>query len=461
MKKINGLKLPDAVGEIMDALEESGHEAFIVGGCVRDVLRGAEPADWDMCTDASPREMFAIFGKPEKKSEKDGEYYSGWRIFDTGARHGTVGILINDKLYEVTTYRVDGNYADNRHPDSVRFSRSIEDDLARRDFTVNAMAYNKKRGLIDLFGGQEDLQNGIIRCVGNPAERYLEDALRIMRAMRFSAQLSFSIETNTYEAMNKYAYLLHNISEERIREEFVKTLTGIGSLQSLDRCRKVIDEIIPEAVPMFGLDQKNDYHCYDVWQHTLHVVHYVINTVPLKLAAFFHDIGKPPCMTLTEDGWGHFYGHEHMSAEMAESVMKRLKFDNKTTALVKELIWYHGIVFQQTEKHAKHMLNKFGAEKLDMLTELEIADVSSQAPSCAEERIANIEKFRGITADILEQQKCFSMRDMAIDGRDILELGVPQGPEVGRILKALFSGVIDEKIPNEKEILRREAEKML
>ncbi|MCI2062297.1 MAG: HD domain-containing protein [Eubacteriaceae bacterium] len=461
MDKINDLKMPDAVGKIMNALEESGHEAFIVGGCVRDALRGAEPADWDMCTDATPWEMFDIFGKPEKTGGKNGEYYSGWRIFDTGAKHGTVSILINDKLFEVTTYRIDGKYADNRHPDSVRFSRSIEDDLARRDFTVNAMAYNEKRGLIDIFGGREDLRAGIIRCVGNPAERYLEDALRIMRAMRFSAQLSFTIEKNTYDAMNKYAYLLHNISEERIREEFVKTLTGIGSLQSLDRCRKVVGEIIPEAVLMFGLDQKNDYHCYDVWQHTLHVVHYVMNTAPLKLAAFFHDIGKPPCMTLTEDGWGHFYGHEHMSAEMAESVMKRLKFDNKTTALVKELIWNHGIVFQQTAKHARHMLAKFGEEKLNMLIELELADVSSQAPSCAEERVANIEKFRGIVSDILEQQKCFSMRDMAIDGIDIMELGVPQGPEIGRILKALFARVMDEEIPNEKDILRREAEKML
>lgn len=446
------IKLPDKVREIIKMIESSGHEAFAVGGCVRDSLLGSIPNDWDLCTDATPSEMFDIFGAPCSHA---GE----WRTIDTGAKHGTVTVLHERDMFEVTTYRVDGKYVDSRHPASVTFARNIEADLSRRDFTVNAMAYNESRGLVDIFGGADDLEDGIIRCVGSPPERFLEDALRIMRAMRFSSQLGFAIDPDTFSAMNKYAYLLHNISAERVREEFVKTLTGAGSMYALDPCRIIIAEVIPEAEPMFDLDQKNDYHCYDVWQHTLHAVHYVVNTPALKVAAFFHDIGKPPCMTLPEDDWGHFYGHEHKGAEIAETVMKRLKFDNKTTALVKELIWNHGIVFQQTEKHARRMLNKFGEAKLHMLIELELADVSSQAPFCVEERVANIEAFRAIAANVIAQKQCFSIRDMAVNGNDLMDAGVPQGPELGALLHKLFELVLDKKIPNEKEALMEEVRK--
>lgn len=477
------INIPSEVEAITELLEDAGHEAFIVGGCVRDSLleaAGADeagcgekagaagsgaaesddsgsapagsqagPADWDMCTDATPEEMIALFGG------------AGLRIADYGAKHGTVAVISGGSAYEVTTYRIDGGYSDARHPDAVTFTRSLEEDLARRDFTVNAMAYNEERGLVDPFGGRGDLARGVIRCVGDPDKRFREDALRIVRAMRFCSKLGFTADEKTRDAAIGNRALLRNISAERIRAEFVKTLTGKGARPALDAFRDVVAEFIPEAAAMFDLDQQNDYHCYDVWQHTLHAVENAADVGIVKIAAFFHDIGKPGCKTVTEDGWGHFYGHEHAGAEIADNVMRRLRFDNRTRETVTELIYNHGIVFQETEKHARRMLNKFGPEKLELLTQLELADVKSQAEFCREERVDRINAFREIAARVIEQQQCFKISDMAVDGRDVLRMGVPQGPEVGRVLKGLFALVADGELANDRDVLLRKAHEMI
>ena len=439
------IDIPSEVKEILWLLRAAGHEAYIVGGCVRDSLMGTEPGDWDFCTDALPDDMIGIFGS------------SGLCTLDYGAKHGTVAAVLHGKAYEVTTYRIDGGYSDSRHPDAVTFTRSLEEDLARRDFTVNAMAYSEERGLVDPFGGREDLERGVLRCVGDPEKRFREDALRIVRAMRFCSKLGFAADRETKDAAIGNRALLHDISAERIRVEFVKTLRGSAARQALDEFRDVVAEFIPEAAPMFDLDQQNDYHCYDVWQHTLHAVENAEDNEVVKIAAFFHDIGKPGCKTVTDDGWGHFYGHELAGAEITDRVMRRLRFDNRTRETVTELIYYHGIVFQQTEKHARRMLNKFGPEKLELLTQLELADVKSQAPFCRDERVRGIEAFRAIAADVIRQQQCFKIADMAVGGNDILRMGVPQGPEVGRILKELFELVADGEIPNDRDTLLRKA----
>lgn len=433
------IRLPGQVAALLDILEDAGYEAFAVGGCVRDSLLSRAPNDWDICTSARPEEIKSCF--------------SGFQVIETGLKHGTLTVLSNGQPYEITTYRIDGDYSDGRHPDQVAFTSHIEKDLARRDFTVNAMAYNPSTGLIDPFGGAFDLSCGLLRCVGDPKTRFCEDGLRILRAVRFASQLEFHIEEKTADALFSCHPLLDRISAERIRTEFEKLLCGPGAMSVLTDYRDILAHIIPEIRPMFDLDQQNPYHIYTVWDHTLHAVAHIKNTPVLKLCAFFHDIGKPGSMTVEENGRGHFYRHEGLSAELAHQVLKRLKYDNHTREAVTEVIGLHGTVFRPSPKQARKLLNKLGEDRLRLLIELEYADVKSQNPIYTKERVANISAFSRIVDDVLAAEQCFSLKHLAVKGSDLLEAGFPQGPQIGRILELLLEQVLEGSLPNERQAL--------
>lgn len=441
------IKLPLPVAALLDRLTAFGCEAFVVGGCVRDSLLGKAPADWDICTSAEPEDLK--------------ECFSGFRVIETGLKHGTLTVLLEGQPFEITTYRIDGAYSDGRHPDEVCFTPLLTEDLRRRDFTINAMAYHPSAGLVDPFGGREDLKAGRIRCVGCPEKRFSEDGLRIMRALRFSSCLGFEIEEETAKALHSCARLLQRVSAERIRIELDKLLAGGGAMKVLAEYRDVIACFLPEIRPMFDLDQKNPYHAYTVWDHTLHAVSHIQNTPVLKLAALFHDIGKPGSMTADEDGFGHFYKHEVLSETLARQAMLRLKYDNRTREQTLLLVRNHSIVFRQSEKQVRRLLARLGEENLRLLMELERADVKSQNPRYTEERVLNINAFEALLDQVLAAEQCFSLRQLAVRGTDLLKLGVPQGPEVGRILGALFEQVLEGQLPNEREPLLAEAKRLL
>lgn len=440
------IRLPDKVALLISMLENCGHEAFAVGGCVRDSLLGRSPNDWDICTDATPTQMKRCFHT--------------MRTIETGIKHGTLTVLADHEPFEITTYRIDGTYTDGRRPDQVQFTSDIEADLSRRDFTINAMAYNKTSGLIDPFEGARDLKLGMIRCVGTAEKRFEEDALRIMRGLRFASQLGFIIEEKTANALYICRHLLSYISAERIRVEFDKLLCGSAAAEVLATHREIIAQVIPEIRPMFDLDQQNQFHVYSVWDHTLHAVSHIKNTSELKLCAFFHDIGKPPRMTVDERGCGHFYKHELDSERLTDTIMSRLKYDNRTKETVTTIVRNHGIVFRPSLKQARRLLGKLGEEKLRLLIEMEFADVKSQNPVYTKERVTNIQAFQEKVDEVLEAEQCFSLRDLELSGKDLLEMGIPQGPAIGKILGNLLDMVIEEELPNEKAALIEAASAM-
>ncbi|MBR0373454.1 MAG: HD domain-containing protein [Mogibacterium sp.] len=552
----------------MKRLEEAGYEAYLVGGCVRDLLLGRVPHDFDITTDALPDEVEALFDGVERGDAR-------WHTVPIGKEHGTIGVIASSQIFEVTTYRIDGTYSDNRHPDQVTFTRRLEDDLQRRDFTVNALAMDREGAVADFVGGRADLASEVLRAVGSPAERFDEDALRILRGVRFAAQLSgtdgapsaaapsdcpsaeapsdclsaaapsdcpsaaapsdcpsaaapsdcpsvakpfhFRIEPATAAAIHERKHLLHNIAAERIRAELDKILMAPGAVTVLREYRDVFAEFIPELAQGFDFDQRNPYHCYDVYEHTLHAVEAVPrvilpsqpaaaannNTItvagrsataqPLvvasndvaaadndittstervpasdndrayltvRLAALLHDVGKPACFIVKRDR-GHFYGHERVSADMAAEILRRLRYDNQTRSDVVALIRAHGTVFQLDERYVRHKLNQFGEERLRMLIALERADVSAQAEEIRAERIEAIDRFAGIVDKVLAEAQCFSLRDLAVDGRDLIALGVPAGPAVGDILSVLLENVIDGKIENDRSALLAFATQLL
>ena len=462
--------IPEGAKRIIEKLNECGHSAYIVGGCVRDMMLSRTPNDWDICTSAKPEEVMGVFGAKNQNANEGGETANRvneinsdqirYKVIPTGLKHGTVTIHMSES-YEVTTFRVDGAYTDSRHPDSVEFISSVEDDLARRDFTINAMALShagRHAGLVDPFGGMDDLEKGIIRCVGDPEKRFSEDALRILRCIRFAAQLGFEIEEKTAAAMTKLAPLLDNIAAERIRVEFDKLLCGKGALEVLKTHRQVIAQFIPEAATMFDLDQENPFHLYDVWMHTLHAVDSIPPEPVLRLAAFFHDIGKPPCKVVA-DGWGHFYGHEKTGADMTNEIMHRLKYDNATRHTVVRLIDKHGIVFNPAGKQAGRLLHKLGEADLRRLIRLERADVSAQHPDYVKERLENIDAFEKKVDDLIAADQVFQMRDLAIDGHDLISIGITEGKVIGKIKRLLLEKVIDGELENEPDALIEEAKK--
>lgn len=438
------IRLPGKVNKLITHLEASGFEAYAVGGCVRDSLMGRIPNDWDLCTNASPDEMKRCF--------------ADFRVIETGLKHGTLTVLLEGETFEITTYRIDGEYSDGRHPDQVTFTRSLKEDLARRDFTVNAMAYNDTSGIVDYFGGRDDLEAGILRCVGEPELRFTEDSLRILRCVRFASQLGFTIENSTVKAMNSCLPLLDRVAAERIRVELEKLLCGPDAVTVLRHHRDIIAHIIPEIRPIFDLDQRNGYHIYDVWEHSLQVLSNIPAEPVLRLAAFFHDIGKPGVMTIDYSrnpgsGWGHFYGHEAAGAEITDSIMRRLRFDNSTRKMVVDVIDAHKIIFQANQKHARRLLMKLGEETLRNLIQLELADVKGQNPVYTEERVSNILSFRDALDEVIAREQCFSIKHLAINGGDLLALGIPQGREIGRILNELLEQVVDGNLENSRPAL--------
>lgn len=430
--------LPEAVREALAILNQNGHEAYAVGGCVRDALRGAVPHDYDITTSARPEETAACF--------------AGRTLIETGLRHGTLTLHSGGMDLEITTYRRDGVYEDHRHPAAVTFSRSLTEDLARRDFTINAMAYHPQRGLVDPFGGRRDLAAGVIRCVGDPSGRFDEDALRILRALRFASVLDFQIETDTAAALAAQKNLLDHISRERIRTELVKLLCGRAAAGVLSSYFEVIAAVIPELLPMRGFAQKNPHHIHDVWGHTLAVVDAAPPLPHLRLAALLHDIGKPECFTVDAEGIGHFYQHEAAGAETTRRILHRLRFDQAALLRVVTLVREHGRQIEPSDKAVKRALRLLGPDMFFDLLALKRADNAGQAPAFAF-RQEGYDRLEAIATRVLAQKQCFSRRDLAVNGRDLLAAGIPAGPELGLALDRLLDAVIEERVPNEKDAL--------
>jgi len=441
------ISLPDGAKEIINIFWHHGHRAYIVGGCVRDCMMGTSPNDWDIATDALPDQVMACF--------------PGHKIIETGIKHGTITLFAASKPYEVTTFRIDGDYPDHRRPDHVNFTSCVTKDLARRDFTINAIAYHPDEGLVDPYGGAEDIQNKIIRCVGDADRRLGEDALRILRALRFAATLGFAIEQTTANSIHRNKHLLLSISAERIRAELCRLLVGKNAGQVLLAFADVLGVFIPEILPMAGFDQNNPHHYLDVWRHTVQTVVHAPPDVIVRLTMLFHDMGKPPTYTQDEAGIGHFYGHPKVSAEMARAILHRLKCDNETLHTVKTLVLYHDTQIEPQPKTVKRWLGRLGPENLGRLLSVKRADACGQAEQFRLDRFAQIDQIASCMEEILAQQQCFSLKDLQINGRDLLEMGVSQGSVIGEILRQLLDLVMDEQIENTKIALMREAKKLL
>lgn len=434
--------LPETVRKALEMLSEAGFEAYVVGGAVRDFLRGLLPHDFDLCTSARPEETKKVF--------------SGFVTIDTGIRHGTVTVLLGDSALEITTFRIERGYHDYRRPDSVTFVKSVTNDLARRDFTINAMAYCPQHGLCDPFGGQEDLKTGIIRCVGDADTRFGEDALRILRGLRLAAETGFSFEPETEASLEKNCGLLAKIAAERIREELCRTVVAPYAGRILERYPAVIGSVIPEILPMVGFQQRNRHHLHDVWRHTVWATQFAPTTVVLRLAVLLHDIGKPGCFTFDDSGVGHFYGHPQAGAEIAHRILLRLKFDRETTERVTLLVLSHDEMLGETEKLIRRRLAKYGEDVFRQLLAIKKADCIGQGtePGYLEQLL----QTEAILNRILEDQQCFRLEDLAVNGHDMLAFGL-RGKEIGAMLSKLLQMVVDAPDLNERDTLLKLCER--
>lgn len=430
------INIPQEVKFILNTLIDGGYEAYTVGGCVRDSILNKTPKDWDITTKAKPDEVIKLFDK----------------VILTGLKHGTVTVMVNNKGYEVTTYRTDGKYEDNRHPKEVTFVSSLKEDLARRDFTINAMAYNYKDGLIDHFNGLEDLNNQIIKTVGNPKERFNEDALRMLRAVRFSAQLDFEIDKNLFDAIRELKDNIKNISKERIRDEFNKIL--INNPRKIDTLKEcgMLELIIPHMGSIYNFNQNNSYHIYDLYNHTLKATEVIEQRLYLRLAMLLHDLGKVKTKTTDEKGISHYYNHSKESAEIAKNILKDLKYDNDTTNKVLTLIQYHDCILK-SKLSVKKLLNKIQEEAFRDLIKIQKADILAQNPIYAKERLLNLLSVESKLDLILEQKECFVLKDLNINGKDLIDLGFNKGKEIGEMLNYLLDKVIENPDLNDKEKL--------
>ena len=430
--------LPENVKYIIDTLERAGYEGYAVGGCVRDSLLGREPDDWDITTNAKPLQIKELFR----------------RTVDTGIQHGTVTVLVGSDTYEVTTYRIDGEYEDNRHPRQVEFTTSLIEDLKRRDFTINAMAYNDRDGIIDEFDGMGDLNSGIIRCVGSPVERFSEDALRIMRAVRFSAQLGYKIEENTLSAIKELSPNLKDISAERINTELTKLIVSKNPGHIRLLCETgIADVILPELSLVMNIEQNNPHHCYNVGEHIIRSVENIEADKALRYAMLFHDLGKGETKTTDENGVDHFHGHVHLSARMAVDIAHRLKFDNQTLNRVKKLVAYHDVKVELNIRSVRRLINKIGVEDFPDLLKVKQADMEAQSDYKREEKQKEIDTLWELYDRIIEQNDCVRISDLAINGKDLMEHGIEQGPKIGAVLNALLEKVMDDPSLNTKEKL--------
>lgn len=431
------ITIPAGAAEIIAVLKSNGFDAYVVGGCVRDSLLGKTPKDWDICTSAKPDDVIRCF--------------QDRRVIETGLKHGTVTVVVDDDQYEVTTFRIDGKYSDNRRPDSVQYVSKVEVDLSRRDFTMNAIAYNEDEGIIDPFGGVSDIENRTISCVGDPDDRFREDALRIMRAVRFASVYGFNINELTALSIHRNLDLLQNIASERITAELSKLICGSGVLHVLLTFSDVITAIIPEMSPCVGFSQNNKYHCHTVYDHiAVAVANSAVDDLVVRMSLLLHDIGKPCCYTEDENG-GHFHGHGVFSHDLAEKALSRLRFDNKTRDAILELVLYHDATIEPTPKTVRRWLNKIGAEQFSRLLRIRIADIKAHAPGTQESRIFKCSDLCVMLAH--ELNNCFSLKDLQINGREVMALGVPEGKQVGFILNTLLNFVINGDLPNKREAL--------
>lgn len=437
------MDMPKNVDIAINLLQSAGFEAYAVGGCVRDSLLGKTPNDWDITTSAKPEDMKSVF--------------ADFHCIDTGIKHGTVTVVIDGEPLEITTFRLDGEYEDNRHPKSVTFTSNLGADLGRRDFTVNAMAYSKKTGTVDLFGGQNDLKNKIIRCVGDPDRRFNEDALRILRALRFASALDFEIEEKTAQSLLKNRALLGNISEERIAKELLKLVCGKGAKRILTDFAPVLFEILPELQPMYKNSHDNPHHCYDIYEHTLIAVESIDPEPTLRFAMLLHDCGKPAVKKFDENGVAHFYGHQRISAEISAQILARLKVSNKFRDEILFLVSNHDRweLYENTEKMPRY-LSKFGLDGVLKLLKVMRADVLAQSPEYRY-RLDQIADAEEIAKNLVAQKPCLSLSELQINGRTLMDIGIPQGRKLGAVLAQLLDEVIDGVTKNTQEALTTRA----
>ncbi|MBR5230394.1 MAG: HD domain-containing protein [Firmicutes bacterium] len=434
------ISIPKNINFIINTLGEAGYEAFIVGGCVRDMLMEREPHDFDVTTSARPEQTKAILEA------------AGVKVFETGIKHGTVTAVIDGENVEITTYRIEKGYSDNRHPDLVEFTDSLREDLARRDFTMNAIAWNPQAGLKDYFGGQEDIEKCRIKAVGESDTRFKEDGLRILRAIRFASVLGFEIESETEAALARNKALLKKISVERSREELTKLLTGPGAGTTLMKYADIIGVVLPEILAMKGFQQRNPHHIYDVLEHSAVCVDRISPQPHLRWAALLHDVGKPDTFTMDDDGIGHFYGHGARSEAIARTIMHRLRFDTDTLKRTADLIKHHDLQIELTTKSVKKALNKLGEENLHHLILLKRADNMAQHPDLIG-RQQYYDHLEALIRQIIDESQCFTLKDLAVNGNDLIAIGITEGKQIGMILKSLLDDVIEGRIANEKDFL--------
>lgn len=430
--------LPTKVNTIIETIQANGYEAYAVGGCVRDSILGRTPKDWDITTSASPEEVKSWFAK----------------TFDTGIEHGTVTVLVGNEGFEVTTYRIDGIYEDSRHPKEVSFTRELKEDLLRRDFTINAMAYNKQEGLVDIFGGIDDLDAGIIRCVGDAKERFSEDALRILRAIRFASQLGFEIEHKTVEAIQSKAPTLDKISAERVQTELIKIMVSPHPDQIKRAYELGITKVIlPEFDAMMVTKQETPHHCMGVGEHTVKALLSIRAEKVLRLTMLLHDVAKPLCKTIDENGAAHFKRHEDIGEHMAKEILQRLKFDNDTLRKVCLLIRWHDCRIPAKQASVRRQMYKMGAEMFPFYLEVRRADLAAQSDYLKEEKKQILDETEEVYKAILANQECTSLKQLSVTGKDLIALGVKPGKEMGDILDGLLFRVLEDPKLNQKDRL--------
>ncbi len=441
------IDVPEKAKKVVNTIQAAGFEAYVVGGCVRDSILGRQPQDWDITTSAKPEQVKALFP----------------RTIDTGLQHGTVTVMQDREGFEVTTYRIDGEYEDSRHPKEVVFTPNLEEDLKRRDFTINAMAYNEEKGLVDIFGGMEDIRLGRIRCVGRAEERFGEDALRMLRAIRFSAQLGYEIDEETKQGIRRLAPTLKNISAERIQTELVKMLVSPHP----DYLRTAYDMgvtkvFFPEFDRAMETEQHHPHHMYSVGEHILHSLAYVPADKVLRLTMLLHDIGKPDTLTIDEQGITHFYNHESLSAEMAKGILRRLKFDNDTINMVYKLVMYHdyGNSVEPTLQIVRRAMNKIGEDAFPALFQVKYADMMAQSDYLRDEKLKRLENWKRLYTEICEKEQCVSLKTLAVTGSDLIAAGMKPGKELGEVLQKLLQLVLDDPSCNTKDKLLAEAQRL-
>lgn len=433
------LEVPAGARRILRGLAGGGYEAYLVGGCVRDLLRGVAPHDWDICTSARPGETEACFADR--------------RMVKTGWKHGTVTVLEGGEPYEITTYRTEGPYSDSRRPDYVAFVSSLEADLARRDFTMNAIAMGLDGGLRDPFGGADDIRAGVIRCVGEPAQRFREDGLRVMRALRFAASFSYEIEEKTARAIHENCFMLGRVAAERINAELGRLLPGPNAGEILRQYPDVFCRFWPQLEPLAALEQHTPWHCWGGWEHTVRAVEAAPADLIVRLAMLLHDVGKPACKSTDEKGIDHFYGHAAAGAKLADEMLRGLKFDNRTREQVVTLVEYHDVQIPCQERPVRRWLSRLGPEMFFQLLAVKRADGMGQDLEKVRGRLEELNRLGRMAEEMIAQEQCLTREKLAVDGRDVIAAGITPGPEVGRVLNGLLEQVLSGETPNEREAL--------